>query len=249
MFKYNPLISISDKTIDSASDTLTTIYKISPQQFQPYELTNTSYNTENSSNGIKIAEFTGKLYVRSLGTNGAEASYFSVMNKSIHMDAGGNSGMNLLKVRKTDGKILQYKNFKMTFPTSSDSILNFLNTFDTTHYLMGLNAAYVAGTFLLNTNVINKFAQFGSTKVSNFRIGFFDSWSFIGYLGAPQSDVSETLNRYISSWIESESSQIKNSNGHMDILNSALVRLMHGKIFHGIIFFFLQTKFYLMSME
>ncbi|HRI86389.1 MAG TPA: C25 family cysteine peptidase, partial [Ignavibacteria bacterium] len=112
MFKYNPLISFSDKTEDSPSDTLTTIYKINPQQFQPYELSNTSYNTENNSNGVKITEFPGTLYVRSLGTNGAEASYFSVMNKSIHMDAGGNSGLNLLKVRKVDGKILQHKNFK-----------------------------------------------------------------------------------------------------------------------------------------
>ncbi|MEZ4691132.1 MAG: hypothetical protein R3A12_13605 [Ignavibacteria bacterium] len=73
------------------------------------------------------------------------------------------------EVRKLDGKILQFKNFKILVPQSSDSVLNFLNTFDSTHYLMGLNAAYSGGAQLLSAAVIAKFNQFGSTKISLFR--------------------------------------------------------------------------------
>ena len=214
MFKYNPLftsLNANEKDGENILDTSTAVYKINSQQFPSYELNNVSYNTENNSSGLKINDFNGDLVVRSLGSSGSEASHFSVLGNSIHIDAGGNTGLNLLKVRKLDGKILQHKNFKLTFGNSNDSIINFLNTFDTTHYLMGLNAAYVANTFLLNANTIAKFAQFGSTKLNNtnVRIGFFDSWSFIGYLGAQQSDVSENFSKYVSVWTESISSQNK----------------------------------------
>lgn len=214
MFKYYPQFVFSNPNLkdeDNILDTITALYKINSNQFLSYELNNVSYNTENNSNGLKINEFTGDMFVRSLGSNGSEASHFSVLDKSIHIDGGTNTGLNLIKVRKLDGMILQHKNFKMTFANSNDSVINFLNTFDTTHYLMGLNASYVANTFLLNANTIAKFAQFGSTKLnnSNVRIGFFDTWSFIGYLGAQQSDVSENFNKYISSWNESISSKNK----------------------------------------
>ncbi|HMQ68056.1 MAG TPA: C25 family cysteine peptidase [Ignavibacteria bacterium] len=201
--RYNPGIAVNETGIPADNiDVNTSLFKNNVNQYSVSDYNNTYYGQD----GIKLSEYTGNLYVRSLGSNGAEASYFSVLNQSIHMDAGTNTGLNLLKVRKLDGKILQHKNFKILVPQSSDSVLNFLNTFDSTHYLMGLNAAYSAGAQLLSSAVIAKFNQFGSTKIQLFRVGFFDTWSFIGYLNAPPGEVSEEVHPYNNAWIESVSS-------------------------------------------
>ncbi|MEO8666091.1 MAG: C25 family cysteine peptidase, partial [Ignavibacteria bacterium] len=209
-FRYNNMLTDERESI--LTDTNAIVYKNKREQYFEGDLNNVNYSTS----GIKLNEYTGNLYVRSLGSNGSEASYFNMLDKSIHMDAGSNTGLNLLKVRKVDGVLVQFKNFKMLTGTSSDSILNFLNTFDSTHYLMGLNAAYVGPTFLLNAATIAKFNQFGSTQIQNFRIGFFDTWSFIGSLNATQAQVSEDIHRYINAWIPSVSSQnktFKNNSG------------------------------------
>lgn len=202
IFKYDPLISFETKEF-AAGDTSVIVKINKKDQYNGFEFQNTNSN----SGSVKLNDYTGNLLVRSLGSSGTEASYFNVMNKSIHIDAGKNTGLNLLKIRKLDGAILEFKNIRMTFPNSTDSVLAFLNTFDTTHYLMGLNAAYVPSAFLLNANTINKFAQFGSTMVQSFRIGWFDTWSFIGFLNASPSEVSEAVHNYLfGPWIESVSS-------------------------------------------
>ncbi|MEO8209230.1 MAG: C25 family cysteine peptidase [bacterium] len=217
IFRYLPALPAL-KSENAAIDSLSTIYKNKSAQFSDIDFNNTNF----SSDGIRLNEFTGNIYVRSYGSNGAEASYFNVLNRSVHIDAGENTGLNLLKVRKLDGAILQLKNFKMTFANSSDSILNYLNTFDSTHILLGLNASFQGNTYLLNANTINKFAQFGSTQVQNFRIGFFDTWSFIGYLNAPPSEVSETIHRFQPQlWVESISSvnrTFKRTNGTVSFM-------------------------------
>ncbi|MDQ3193508.1 MAG: C25 family cysteine peptidase [Bacteroidota bacterium] len=202
-FRYNPVFT-DEKDIMS-SDTNAVVYKNKNSQYFEGDFNNTYFGTS----GIKLSEFTGNLYVRSMGSSGAEASYFSVLDKSIHIDAGSNPGLNLLKVRKLDGVILQFRNFRMISSSSNDSVLNFLNTFDGTHYLLGMNSAFVGGTELLNAAIISKFNQFGSTQIHLFRVGFFDTWSFIGYLNAPPSDVCEDLHRYVNAWIPSVCSQTK----------------------------------------
>lgn len=201
--RYNPNVPLNNIGSErNITDSSVTLFKNNVNQYSASDFLNTEYLQD----GIKLSEFTGNLYIRSYGSNGAEASYFSVLNKSIHMDGGANTGLNLLKVRKLDGKILQHKNFKILVPQSSDSVVNFLNTFDSTHYLMGLNSAYSAGAQLLSSAAIAKFNQFGSTKVQLFRVGFFDTWSFIGYLNAPPEEVSEDVHLYNNAWVQSISS-------------------------------------------
>lgn len=167
------------------------LFKYNPDQFPPPDLVNTKFGNE----GIKLIEYPANLFVRSFGSNAEESSYFSVGDKSIYIDAGKNTGLNMLKVRKLTGSIVEFKNLRMTTsPASSDSIISFLNTFDTTHYLMLLNASYVDGGRPLTALAKTKLRQFGSVycdSVAN--LGYFHTWSFIGYLGANQSQVSESF--------------------------------------------------------
>lgn len=209
-FRYNPGASY-DSRYSRVEDTTQIFYIDKPAQYSITDF----FNTNISSDGVKMNTYPMQMYVRSLGSNGSEASFFNVGEKSIHIDGGysPNMGLSLLKVRKLDGAFVQHKVFKMRSSTSSDSVLAFLNTFDSTHYLMGLNSSYVDdanGHFLLNQNTLNKIHQFGCTKIDTVRkFGWYDTWSFIGYLGATPAQVSESVHRFINSWNESTSSLTK----------------------------------------
>jgi hypothetical protein len=164
------------------------LMKYSPGQFPESDFNNTGYY----SDGIRLNEFSSNLFVRSYGSNAEEASYFSVGNRNIYIDGGANTGLNLLKVRKLNGSILEFKNFRMNAANSSDSLINFLNTFDSTYYLMLLNAAYVPGGTNLSAGAKNKLREFGSVYCDSIGLtGYFHSWSFIGSIGASSSQVSE----------------------------------------------------------
>lgn len=166
------------------------IYKISGNQYSSEDYKNTVYKT----NGVELADYSSYLYVRSLGSNAEEASYFTVGNQSIFIDAGLNTGINMLKVRKLNGSIVQTKNIKMTAASSNDSLVTFLNTFDSTYYLMLLNAAYVPGGVNLNATAKTKLRQFGSIYCDSIGLlGYFHTWSLIGYLGATHAQTSEAF--------------------------------------------------------
>ncbi|MBS1516779.1 MAG: T9SS type A sorting domain-containing protein [Bacteroidetes bacterium] len=163
------------------------ISKSQKDQFDVSEMNNTYFD-----NGLKLKSEDAVLFVRSYGSNAEEASYFSVGNNNIYIENGQNTGLNFLKVAKINGTILEFKNLKMNSGTSSDSLVNFLNTFDTTQYLMLLNAAYFPGGQTLSAAAKTRLRQFGSVYCDSIGLlSYFHSWAFIGYLGAGPSQASE----------------------------------------------------------
>jgi len=192
IFIYNNGLSTGEKTKESdrfaGANKIVNLLKNKSNQFSESDYYNTGYK----DGGIKLNELSLNLFVRSLGSNNEEASYFSVGGRNIYIDGGANAGLNLLKVKKLSGSIIDFKNFRMASSTSSDSLVTYLNTFDSTYYLMLLNAAYVPGGTYLTANAKNKLRQFGSVYCDSIGlIGYFHSWSFIGYLGANNNEVSE----------------------------------------------------------
>jgi len=165
--------------------------KYSNSQYSSTDFSNIAFKT---SAGIELSEYSKNLYVRSYGSNGDEASYFSVGNQNIYIDGGLNTGLSMIKVKKLTGSIQDFKNLKMNTATSSDSLVSFLNTFDSTSYLMLLNAAYFQANFYLSTNAKTKLKQFGSIYCDSIGLlGYFHSWSLIGYLGATSLQTSESF--------------------------------------------------------
>lgn len=164
------------------------ITKFRKEQFRTGDM----HGVFHDGTGIRLRQRNAGLFVRSYGSNGEEASFFSAGSRNIFIDGGQNSGLNLTKVKKVSGEILQFLNLKFNSQASNDTLLNFLNTFDSTHYLMLLNAAYVPGGVTLSAQARNKLRQFGSVKCDSIGlISYFHTWSFIGFLGAQPSDVSE----------------------------------------------------------
>ncbi len=178
--KVNTDESLIGQTVD--------IYKFNSSQFSAGEQVNTLF----AGDGITLQKVSASLFIRSYGSNAEEASYFSVGNRNVYIDGGGNAGLNLLKVSKLTGSILAFRNFKMNTGTSNDSLVSYLNTYDSTQYLMLLNAAYVPGGQYLSAGAKAKLRQFGSIYCDSIGLmSYFHTWSFIGWHGANSSQTSE----------------------------------------------------------
>ncbi len=208
-FVYNPLVNlVSSKTgfpglsLSSVrsinTDSIVTLYPKLYGQFNPNSISGLYY----TGTGFKLNSETGPLDVKSYGSNGSEASYFIIKQFSWYADGGQNTGLNIAKVRKLTGGVVEIKNFRMSTPASSDSVLTFLNTFDTTHYVMIMMASFVPSSDSLRQNAKNRIKQFGSLLADSVtRFDQFDSYSFIGFLGAQSQDVSEQFHRYTSNYV------------------------------------------------
>lgn len=195
-FVYNPLVSFKDsRTI--GNDSIAVLYMKLPGQFKPADITGLSY----SGSGYRLNNFTGELRVKSYGSNAEQASYFIINDSTLYADGGHNTGLNVVKVRKLTGRFIEFRNFRMSTPSSSDSVLNFLNTFDTTHYVMIGIATNVPNTDSLHQNAKNRIREFGAQLADSItRFDQFDSYAFIGYLGAPPQNVSEQFHRFLSNF-------------------------------------------------
>lgn len=203
-FIYNPSVSdIKESAVDSAY----TIYILKPQQYSEPDLQNVTYTPD----GFLLDKFTGSLQIRSYGSNAQEASYFIINNGTTtnityYSDAGANTGLNIAKVRKVTGQVLDIENFRMNSPVSTDSVLNFLNSFDQTQYLMAYIASYVPARDSFNLATVKKFREFGSIYADSIKsrdiFDLFDTWSFYGFLGADTSQTSEKFHRYASNFVQ-----------------------------------------------
>ncbi|MCI0450329.1 MAG: C25 family cysteine peptidase [Chlorobi bacterium] len=193
-FVYNPLVS-SEFSRSFFNDSVVTIYTKLRNQYDNMDISNLVY----SGTGFELTNYSGQLQVKSFGSNGSEASYFIINNFTLYADGGQNTGLNIVKVRRLTGNVLEFKNFRMSTPTSSDSVLNFLNTFDTTHFVMIGIATHVSPSDSLRQTAKNKIKQFGSVYADSIkRFDSFDSWAFIGYLGALSQNAPEQFHRYSS---------------------------------------------------
>jgi hypothetical protein len=195
--KSNPLIRYS-----SLNDSNVTVYEKLPGQFEQGDINNLQYN----GSGYELKSSTGLIQLKSYGNSGAEASYFQLPGYTLFFDNSQNAGLNIGKASRLTGKLLDRKNFTMTTPQSSDSVLNFLNTFDSSHYLLTVIVLFTSPSDSLHLSAKNKFKQFGSTLVDSVTsFAVFDTWAFIGYLGAPAINTSEQFHNYPATgqWIPS----------------------------------------------
>jgi hypothetical protein len=191
--KLNKTIHRNERIFQPAYDSVVHIYTKKPGQYEPNELNGVNYNGE----GFTLNNFTGTLMSYSYGSNGYQASYFIINNIQIYADGGGNTGLNMAQVSRLTGKLRQFKNFRMNSPQSSDSVLSFLNSFDSTYYLMIFVASHVQNSDSLRQNARNRIKEFGSFYADSLRrFDEFDSWAFIGYLGASQQNISEQFYNY-----------------------------------------------------
>jgi hypothetical protein len=186
------------------ADSNITIYKNKFGQYNDYELS--GIGGDNS--GLRTVNFTGNLIASSWGGDPWEPTYYVVNNsaQSLTRQNIDWNGIFLVKINKASGNIISKLHIYLTSAASSDSVLAFLNTFDSTNILMSLkliNTGFAA--YNLNANTKNKFRQFGSTKIDtlDFTNWNWDRWNFISYPNNPNPVVLEVFGN--TDWIPSVS--------------------------------------------
>ncbi len=208
-FSYNtrPFTAMRTSKKDNALDTNIVIYLKSKNQFNEANFNNVVYQ----SGGLSIPQSSGTMRAYSLGNNGEESSFFIVNSSQINIGQSLNPGLNILRVRRTDMKIQEFKNFRFNSASSADSVANYLNNTDSSNFIMVVKSI-VTTSNSMNAACKNAFRQFGSVYADS-TPGFnqFWTWSFIGYKGASSSQVSEefrrnnTANTCPSNWCPSNS--------------------------------------------
>ncbi|MFA5404927.1 MAG: C25 family cysteine peptidase [Ignavibacteria bacterium] len=205
-FKYNISLPTSSSKISKEinlsdvgypllpGDSNITVYKNRRGHFNDFEL---SYvNGDNS--GLKIVGFTGNLVASSWQGDPWAPTYYAVNNSYVYLVRSQIdwNGLALVKVNKVSGSVIESKHFYMCSSSSSDSILAFLNTYNSAHILMVVKLIGTGlATYSLNTNTRNKFVEMGSTKVDSVTINSWQRWSFISYPGTPNPITTEAYNR------------------------------------------------------
>jgi len=201
-FIYNPTIinetnikKLNKKTdnVTINSDSVTTVYKKLPSQYNNEEISFLSFN----SAGYGLLSFTGNLVASSWGGDPWEPTYLLVNNTYTYLlrsyiDWGG---LYFMKISKVGGQILDSKHIYFSAASSSDSAVSYLNTFDTTHILMAVKLIPVGVSSTITSNLINKLKQFGSRKIDSVNINSWQRWSFISYRTNPDTIVSENYSK------------------------------------------------------
>lgn len=197
-FLNNPNLEYDRKFVRFAYDSTVTILKKFASQYSQLDLGNTFASPE----GIKLRSFTGDLFAQSWGGDPWEASYFRVNGKEIFLlDPSLHwGGLNIIKVRKNDGGFVELKHFKFSSPTSSDSVINYLNTFNDKYVLMVVKSASVGVMDTLRPVLANRFRDFGSTMVDSVNLKLFgDRWCFISY---PTNSGYTVAEKYLGNWTD-----------------------------------------------
>jgi len=210
-FTYNPMVNpvkfvLSDnsskgskqgsKLIRSVNDSVITIYKKKRGQYNPTDLFGVSYDADS----IKLNKFIGTIKAQSWGGDPSNPSYFMVNSMQLILSDSINNwgGLNFAKIRKLDGALLETKHIKFSSPASSDSMVNYLNTFTDKNILMIVKSIPTStSTDSLHISARNLLKQLGSTFADSLDINNWDRWSFINYSFSPNLITSEAFIRNV----------------------------------------------------
>jgi hypothetical protein len=202
---YNPGLNIDRKLARIVYDSTVTIFKKFASQYNQIELGNTVALPD----GIELRNYTGDLFSQSWGGDSWEASYIRINGKEIFLlDPFLHwGGLNIVKVRKNDGTYIELKHFKFTSPTSSDSVINYLNTFNENHILLISESVPNGVTDSMSVALRNKFKALGSTYVDSVHMNVWgDRWSFISYPTGSGYTVAEKYLGPLTDWTPAISS-------------------------------------------
>ncbi len=190
-------INRSRGLINTESDSIIIISKNFPEQYESFELN----RLKKTVSGLQLNEFSSTIRAQSDGYQPYMPSYVNIGSLQIAFsDEVADIGLNLLKVNKKTSKLISLKNFKVTTTQSSDSVISYLNTFDTTHILVLCKVFAVPGGTMLSVAARNKIKEFGSIYADSLRspsgFSWYDTWSMIGYQGALPGQVPEGFYKY-----------------------------------------------------
>jgi len=171
--------------VENNADSLVSIYKYNKNQFLNDE--KSFINPENLN--IKIGFSKGYLYSRSQTIFPWSPSMITIGKSNFQLLE---PGLYLYKISRSNGFIKDKRYFPMNNVSYNDSVINYINTFDTTHFLMACKAFAISNGITMNNDAKNVFRMFGSVYVDSVgSFGWFSTWSFLGKLNFTSQTVKE----------------------------------------------------------
>jgi len=183
------------KYLSGNSDSIVIVYKYKPGQFNQNELSNIYFDNA----FFRLKQYAGEIQSQSGTVSTNNGSLIRINNKEIMLIGDEFRGLNILKINKVTSGLISFQNFKINTIQSSDSVINYLNTFDTNHVAVFCKAYNTNGGVVLSSSARTKIKQFGSSFVDSVgTYSWFHTWSLIGVVGYPPGSVSEKFNYYVS---------------------------------------------------
>ncbi|MDD5361697.1 MAG: C25 family cysteine peptidase [Ignavibacteria bacterium] len=180
------------------NDSLIVINKYLKNQSQDFEISNlTAVN-----NNYALSNYIGKVLSSSFSNNMTNPS-FMILNKYLkyYISDADVSGLLIAKVTKFTGSVIDFRHISFTSSTSSDSLINYLSTFDTTNILVLLKQVPVGTSSELNSSAKAVLRQFGSVSCDAVSLMDWGRWSFISYRSLPNKLVSESYFPDLNPWV------------------------------------------------
>ncbi|MCU0373425.1 MAG: T9SS type A sorting domain-containing protein, partial [Ignavibacteria bacterium] len=174
-------------------DSIINIRKANTNAFEISEL----YKVQKSGLGLILNMLNNKIMASSFSSypSTSEPTFFTSLNKYFDLTPDSlRGGLNVGKFSKATGYLIERRHIRFTASNSSDSLVEFLNTFDTTHILALVKMVPVYSTNNLSSSARALLRQFGSIYADSAAIANILSWvrwSFISYRGLPNPFTSE----------------------------------------------------------
>ena len=202
-WRYNTIINNSDtvgwnnvnnfkySSVFNGNSNLDSLIYFNRRNKNDFQENDFSY-TKFDSSGVKLNKRTFKIEARSYGGFPFDESHM-LIDKNVYYSMGEpvRGGIAFAKVKKTDGSVIEYQHIFFSSSTSNDSLINFLNTYDTNHILVAIKLIPYNCNTNLNTAARNKLKEFGSIKIDSVNIVSWMRWAFISYSGMPNPITSE----------------------------------------------------------
>ncbi|MBS1492638.1 MAG: hypothetical protein JST55_03970 [Bacteroidetes bacterium] len=196
---YNP-----SGTLARSHEAPDSVVKLSKKRLGQYDAGSYQGLSFVNGTGFTLPFVNADLRVLAHGNNGEEASEFTFNGGRYIIDNGSFPGICFFIVNKLTGRPIDIKGFRMSSPSSSDSIVTYLNGIDSNKFVMISTVQTFAGDSL-RENARNKIKEFGSVMVDSMRNHYgFQTWAFIGSKGASPLNCSEDYhpNNVVSSCVD-----------------------------------------------
>ena len=141
---------------------------------------------------FSLSEYQGKIVASSWGGDPWEPSYLTINNRQKTLITNANwNGLYISIINKYSYLPIGNYHIYFTSTTSSDSVLNILNTIDSNKILSIVHLIASGANNTFNVATKNKLKELGSTKVDSFSVASWSRWSFVSVRGLPNPIVSE----------------------------------------------------------
>ncbi len=181
----------------TGNDSLVNISRYAKNQFTDDEIYRLSY----SSGGYLMNSYPGNVAVSSFSGVSTDPTYM-VLNKTFKYLISSEywGGLLVAKISKVTGTLTDFKHFRFSAASSSDSLIEFLNTFDSTYMLALVKHIPNGVSSNLSAGAKALLRQFGSYYADSVSMTSWGRWSFISYRSQPNAVVSESYKPSTNPW-------------------------------------------------